>query len=152
VPTTALAGALGAEMPDVAGRRVLFPSGDLASDALTSALRARGAVVDEVIVYRTVPGAGADELARLVRAGDVDAILFMSGSSVRHLFDALNAQADRSPLGSRRPAVICIGPETARVAAEVGLEVNAVAVEKTASSIVDAVEQWFGRERHAERR
>jgi uroporphyrinogen-III synthase len=147
VPRTALAQALGSELADVNGRRVLFPRGDLASDALVSALRGRGAVVDEVLAYRTVAGDGAADLARLVREGSVDAILFMSASSVRQLLAALKPPAESAPLGPLPAAVICIGPETARAAAEGGLEVSAVAAEKTASGIVDAVEGWFGRGR-----
>jgi uroporphyrinogen-III synthase len=146
VPTTPLADALAREMADVAGRRVLFPRGERASETLTRILRARGATVEEVIAYRTVPGGGAGELARLVRAGDVDAILFMSASSVHHLVDALDERPAPSRLGPHDPAVICIGPETARAAREAGLEVSAVATEKTAEGIVDALERWYERE------
>jgi uroporphyrinogen-III synthase len=152
MPRTALADALAMEIEDVAGRRVLFPRGDLASDALGSTLRTRGAVVDEVVAYRTVTGDGAGELARLLREGAVDAILFMSASSVRHLLDALNPKSGASGLGPRHPAVICIGSETVRAAVHGGLDVSAVAVEKTALGIVDAVERWFGRDADVERR
>jgi uroporphyrinogen-III synthase len=152
VAGTALAQALGAEMKDVAGRRVLFPRAELASDALASTLRARGAVVDDVVAYRTVGGGGAADLARLVRDGGVDAILFMSASSVRQLLDALPPAPGAPLLGARRPAVICIGPETARAAAAAGLQVSAVAAEKTVGGIVDAAERWFGREDDVERR
>jgi uroporphyrinogen-III synthase len=152
VPTTALADALAREMEDVSGRRVLFPRGDQASENLTRGLRARGAVVEEVVAYRTVPGSGAHQLARLVRAGEVDAILFMSASSVHHLIDALGERPAPSRLGPNSPAVICIGPETARAAREAGLEVSAVATEKTAEGIVDALERWYGRDDDVERR
>jgi uroporphyrinogen-III synthase len=152
VPRTALAEALAREMDDVAGRRVLFPRGDRAGDALTRGLRARGAIVEEVVAYHTVPGGGAGELARLVRAGDVDAILFMSASSVHHLVAALDERSAPSRLGRQGPAVICIGPETARAAREAGLEVSAVATEKTAEGIVDALERWYGREDDVEGR
>jgi uroporphyrinogen-III synthase len=152
VPHTSLADALGAEMDDVDGRRVLFPHGDLAGDALGSTLRGRGAVVDAVVAYRTVAGDATSDLVRLVREGAVDAILFMSASSVRHLLDALTPAAGTPLLGPRPAAVICIGPETARAAAEGGLEVSAVAVEKTASGIVDAAERWFGRNGDGEKR
>jgi uroporphyrinogen-III synthase len=152
MPRTARAEALGTEIGDVTGRRVLFPRGDLASGSLAATLRGRGAVVDEVVVYRTVAGDGIGELTRLVRGGDVDAILFMSASSVRHLLDALTAEGGVPALGPRHPAVICIGPETARAALDGGLELSAVATEKTTSGIVDAVERWFGRDGDVERR
>jgi uroporphyrinogen-III synthase len=153
VPRAALAEALAAEIADVAGRRVLFPRGDLASETLARTLRARGATVDEVIAYRTVPGEGAGELARLVREGAVDAILFMSASSVRYLLDALGPQQSApSGLGPHAPEVVCIGPETARAARAAGLDVSAVAGDRTAASIVDALERSFGRNGHVEGR
>lgn len=151
MPRTALAEALGTEIVDVAGRRMLFPRGDLASDVLASTLRARGAAVDEVVAYRTVAGDGAGELARLVRTGGVDAILFMSASSVRGLHDAMGSPAT-PPWLPPHPVVICIGPETARAARDAGVDVSAVAVDKTAEGIVDALERWFGRDQDVERR
>jgi uroporphyrinogen-III synthase len=76
----------------------------------------------------------------------------MSASSVRYLLDALKATPGALPFGPDPPAVICIGPETARAATTGGLEVSAVAVEKTASGIVDAVERWFGRDGDVDKR
>jgi uroporphyrinogen-III synthase len=154
VPTTALAEALAAEIDDVAGRRVLFPRGDLASDTLARGLRARGAAVDEVVAYRTVPGDGSAELARLVRTGGVDAILFMSASSIRGLRDAMAAAGppETPPWLVPHPVVVCIGPETARAAREAGVDVSVVAVDKTAEGIVDALERWYGRKDDVEQR
>jgi uroporphyrinogen-III synthase len=153
VPTTALAGALAAEINDVSGRRVLFPRGDLASDTLARGLRARGAIVEEVVAYRTVAGDGSAELARLVRTGGVDAILFMSASSVRGLRDAVRelGPPETPPWLAPYPVVVCIGPETARAAREAGVDVSAVAFEKTAEGIVDALERCYRREGHGER-
>jgi uroporphyrinogen-III synthase len=145
VPSAALAEWLATEIGDVAGRRVLFPRGDLAGETVGHVLRSRGAVVDEVVAYRTVPGEGSDELAKLVRGGAIDAILFMSASSIRNLIDALDGRAIAA-LARRNVAVICIGPETARVALDAGVQVSAVASEMTAEGVVDALERWFGRE------
>jgi uroporphyrinogen-III synthase len=146
IPSSARAESLATELRDVVNRRVLLPRGDLASGTLGRVLRARGAVVDDVIAYRTVQGSGTRALAALVRTGDVHAILFMSGSSIRHLLDALNAEGATATLTSSGPAVICVGPETERVAREVGVSVSAVAAEQSVAGVVDALEQWFGRE------
>jgi uroporphyrinogen-III synthase len=146
VPTDARAESLATQLEDIVGRRVLIPRGDLASDCLGRILRSRGASVDEVVAYRTVPGAGTRQLADLVRAGVIDAILFMSASSVRYLVDALKGQKPAGSLAPDGPTVVCIGPETARVARELGVTVSAIAAERTSASVVDALEQWFGRE------
>jgi uroporphyrinogen-III synthase len=147
VPSTALAAAMAAELPDAAGRRVLFPRGEMAGDALPTGLRARGAVVDEVIAYRTVTGEGLAALTQLMRGGGVDAILFMSASSVRVLGAAADATgpADAPAGRGSRPVVICIGPETARAAREAGVNVSAVATDKSAEGVVDALERWYAR-------
>ena len=146
VPSTALAESLANEIGDIGNRQVLLPRGDLARETLGRLLRARGATVDEVIAYRTVPGRGTRQLADLVRRREVDAIRFRSASSVRHLLDALDDTDAMAYLSSCGPAVVCIGPETARVAREAGIEVSAVAAERTAEGVVDALEQWFGRD------
>jgi uroporphyrinogen-III synthase len=142
VPSSTQAESLAAEMEGVVNRRVLFPRGDLAGDTVGRVLRSRGATVDEVVAYRTIPGSGTRELAEMVRGGDVDAILFMSASSVRHLLDALDL-GGAAQLAARTRAVICIGPETARAARDAGVEVSAVATDRTASGVVDALEGWF---------
>jgi uroporphyrinogen-III synthase len=151
VAQAATAGALSAEIEDVAGRRVLFPCGDLAGDVLPRVLRDRGATVDEVVAYRTVAGGGARELARLVRAGAVDAILFFSASSVRYFVDALGAGRAAGRLAPGM-AVVCIGPGTALAARDAGLEVSAVAAERATAAVVAALEEWFGRDANVEKR
>jgi uroporphyrinogen-III synthase len=154
VPSIALAATVAAELPDAAGSRVLFPRGDLASEALVSGLHARGAVVDDVVAYRTVAGEGVAHLRHLVRGGGIDAILFMSASSLRFLggaADALGPPDTPTWLGSY-PVVICIGPETARAARDAGIDVTAVATDKSAEGVVDALERWYAREHDAERR
>jgi uroporphyrinogen-III synthase len=152
VSSTARGEALASEIEHVDGRRVLFPRGDLAGDALPEGLRDRGATVDEVVVYRTVAGPGARELAGLVRAGEVDAILFMSASSIRYFVDALDAESAAPHPDQRAAAIVCIGPETALAAQRAGLQVSAVGATRTAAAVVDALEEWFGRRSHGERR
>ncbi len=58
--TTAAVVAALASAGDLKGRRVLCPRSDIAPPELTDALRERGAVVTEVVAYRTVP----DDLER----------------------------------------------------------------------------------------
>jgi uroporphyrinogen-III synthase len=146
VPTAYVAEAILAEIGDVAGKRVLLPRADIAREALAAGLRAKGAAVDEIAAYRTVPGAGARELAGLLRGGALDAITFTSSSTVRYLLDGL----EQAGIGREeacallaRTAVICIGPITAATAEEHGLPVSAVAREYTAQGVVDALVAWF---------
>ncbi len=129
--------ALPADARDPDGRaaagRVLFPRGDLAAPTLADGLSAAGWSVDDPVVYRTVP-AGPPEpaVARAWAAGDVDAVLLTSASTVRALVDHLGPP----PAGTR---VAVIGPSTEAEAVRLGLRVDAVAAEQTLFGLVAAL-------------
>lgn len=147
VPGEYVAEAILAEIGDVAGQRILLPRADIARPTLALGLRARGAQVDEIAAYRTVPGAGAAELAGHLRAGAVDAITFTSSSTVRYLLDGLEqrgyTRAEAIALVSQA-AVVCIGPITAETARAEGLRVDAMAQEFTGDGLVATLVAWFG--------
>jgi uroporphyrinogen-III synthase len=144
---------LAREIPDVEDRRVLFPHGDLAGGALAAGLRQRGAVVDEVIVYRTVPGAGVAPIVAGVRDGMVDALLFASASAVRFVAEALASAAFGDDVRNleeklpRWPAVMCIGPLTADAARTAGFQPVVVAESATQNELVERAALWFARQR-----
>jgi uroporphyrinogen III methyltransferase/synthase len=149
VPTTPTAESLARELVDVENSHVLFPRGDLAGDALPAGLRQRGALVDEVVVYRTVPGEGVAAVVADVRAGTVDALLFTSASAVRFVAEALagtfaGAEGAEGARGHPiRPAVMCIGPATADAARAAGFEPVVVAESATQHELIDRVARWF---------
>ena len=146
-PTVNTAEMLGEEITDVDNTRVLLPRGNLADDTLPAALRARGAFVDEVVVYRTVPGPGITAIVAGVRESAVDALLFASASAVRFVADAL--VADTASTGLRRqrwPVAACLGPVTAGAAQACGFQSVIVADDATQNELIDAVARWFGAE------
>ena len=118
VPSRALGAALAAEVPVVEGERVVVVHGDLAEPTLRDALRARGALVQDEIGYRTIeaPESSRKPLTEAL-AEPVDAIVLASGSAARGLL-ALAAEDAREALRST-PAV-CIGPSTAMVGRQLG--------------------------------
>jgi len=110
--------------------RILFPRGNIARTTLPDRLRGAGYVVDDMIVYRTLPVApSAAHQCEL--CGDVDAVLFFSPSAVKRFAE----------LGSSVGAgiVACIGPSTAEAARESGLSVAVVAREHTARGLLTAL-------------
>jgi uroporphyrinogen-III synthase len=133
VPEVFAAEEIAAGLEPLAGRRVLLPQADIAEPALADELRERGALVDAVVAYRTVDvGAAPGALAELRSA---DAVVLMSGSAAR----SLAAQG-----GAGDALVVCIGPRTAEVARDVGLEVGLVAHEATSEGIIHALTSHFG--------
>lgn len=146
IPTTYTAEAMAAQMPDVAGQRILLPQANLAREILATLLRARGAHVDAVVAYCTVPAPGLTEGVAMLQSGMIDAVTFTSSSTVRYFLEGL-ALAGLSPEQvynvMARPVIICIGPSTAQTAREQGLPVSAVAVEYTVVGMVAALQEWF---------
>jgi uroporphyrinogen-III synthase len=143
VPSVNTAEVLAHEIGDVENARVLFPGGDLAGDALPATLRARGAFVDEIVVYRTVPGPGVPDIVAGVREAAVDALLFASASAVRFVADALAAEGVTTGRRSRWPVAVCLGPATADAAREAGFKSVLVADGTTQNELISRVVLWF---------
>ncbi|MGE5620331.1 MAG: uroporphyrinogen-III C-methyltransferase [Sphingomonadaceae bacterium] len=129
----------------IAGKRILLPRADQAREVLAADLARRGALVDEVVAYRTVPAKG--DLSRLrdrLAGGEIDVVTFASSSTVRYLVAGLGGDA-ASLL--ERPMVACIGHITAGTARELGLRVDVVAAEHTIPGLVRAIVSAFSDER-----
>jgi uroporphyrinogen-III synthase len=142
VPSVQTAAGLLAEIGDVRGQRVLLPQADIARPTLAAGLRERGALVETVTAYRTVPGSGVAMLEGLLRNGKLDALLFASPSAASYLLEGLEA-AGRTREQSRalvaRVALVSIGPTTSSALRDAGLSVAAEARPHTAEGLVAAV-------------
>lgn len=132
-PSRADAAALAEELPFEAGQEVVLLRGDLAGDELPARLRERGAVVSDVVAYRTIEGPPTSRrrLRDAFAGGRLDAVLFASGSAARGLVSL--AEAEELDVSSI-PA-ICIGPETEREAARLGFRVVATSPTPDATSL-----------------
>lgn len=121
----------------VAGQRILIPRAEVAREVLPETLRAEGAEVEVLPVYRTVsPAVDPAARARIV-AGEIDLVTFTSSSTVDHfraLFDDGEFDAIRAHVGAA-----CIGPITADTARRHGLEIAVVARRYTVPGLVDAM-------------
>ncbi len=124
----------------VSGRRFLVPRAAVAREILPDTLRAEGATVDVLPVYRTVPPQVDPEVRGRVARGEVDVVTFTSSSTVTHFCALLN----RAELAAVQATVkaACIGPITARTAREAGFDVAVCATEYTMPGLVDALVRW----------
>ena len=144
VPSSAIAESLAAELPVRQelgscpdGTRVLLPLAQEARDILPDTLRGRGAVVEVLPVYRTVPDEQGLGLLRTAFSEDgVDVVTFTSSSAVRSLVDAVGTE----PLSNC--AVASIGPITSATAREHGLRVDTEAEQHTLPGLVAALETY----------
>jgi hydroxymethylbilane synthase len=116
----AIPGAM-AKLGSLEGRRVLLARADAASKTLPAKLVEMGALVDDVVAYRTVAGpeASRSAVAEALADRDAEAILFASGSAVRGLVELAGTTAD----SARAMRAVTIGPKTSAVARELGFKV-----------------------------
>jgi uroporphyrinogen III methyltransferase/synthase len=124
----------------ISGRHFLFPKSNIACDVLPKELRLLGAIVDEIVTYKTV--IPETENLKQIRAflidGKIDIITFFSPSSVRNFVEMLGVEILQHVL------VAVIGPTTSESANEAGLEVNVVAKLQTAESLVQGIVEHYG--------
>lgn len=101
--------------------RVLLPRADISTDTLIEGLGKLGWDVDDVTAYRTVRAAPPPVHIRdAIKQGSYDAVLFTSPACVRNLV-GIAGKPHRATL------IACIGPASAKAAADLGLRVDIIA-------------------------
>jgi uroporphyrinogen-III synthase len=125
----------------VAGASVWFPAAEGASGEFARALRAGGATVTEQVIYRSAMPVSAPERLRAAFDGGIDAIMLTSGSTARHLVEAVGVEG--IPAGA---SVVCLGQQTAIEARRQGLAVAAVARVASIDALVDALTECLARQ------
>jgi uroporphyrinogen-III synthase len=110
--------------------RVLLVQAATARPVVAEGLRSKGWQVDAVVGYRTVPAHPGSAL--IERARTADAVVFTSGSTVRHFVAAAG-------VAGVPPVVVSIGPATTAVAEQVGVQVTVTATVHTLDGVVTAL-------------
>ena len=119
---------------DVEGTRILYPSAEGARDVLPAGLRALGAEVDVIPVYRSAADPdGGSRIRKLALAGELDLVTVAAPSAVDALLDAL------PPEHARRLPVACIGPITAKAARVAGFPVRVESTAATTEGLVKSI-------------
>lgn len=121
---------LAQQFPEGSGT-VLVVQGNLADSQLSDDIEAKGWTVTRVVAYRTVHLRPTKEM--MLPALSADVLLLASGSAANAWFDAFGATTP--------PYVVAMGPSTAKVAVNLGLEVSAIASEQTLDSLIETAER-----------
>lgn len=129
VPQRSVAEGLVAALEGVEVRRALLIRGEEGRDVLPDALRERGAEVEVVAVYRTVPEP-LDAGARAAALG-ADDLVFASASAARAFHAAAGTLAG--------PRIVSIGPATSAAIRALGFEPGLEAGEHTPDGLVAAL-------------
>lgn len=146
VPSEYVAEAVIEQIGDVAQQRMLLPRADIAREALADGLQAKGALVDNVVAYRTVLGEAEADVAALLRGEQIDAVTFTSSSTVKNFFGRLEqsglAQAEACAL-LQQVTIAAIGPITAKTVRDYDLNVAIEAEKYTIDGLMDALVAVF---------
>jgi uroporphyrinogen III methyltransferase/synthase len=105
-----------------------------ARDTLPEALRARGAEVEVLALYRTVIEPLTERQAAALRAADY--VTFTSSSTVRNLLAGLDGELEQA---ARRPRIASIGPVTSATLREHGLEADVEAARHDIDGLIEAL-------------
>ena len=124
---------------DVAGKKFLFPKGNLAGDAVTFALQEHNASVDEVIVYETVLPSSADAKAieKTLNEKGIDIITFFSPSSISNFLVMIPPELVQGRI------VAVIGSTTAASARNLSLPVHIVAEHATSANLAASIVRYY---------
>jgi uroporphyrinogen-III synthase len=148
VPPTFETASLGASFPFGDGD-VLCLRADIAPEGLEDALAAKGWTPHRVTAYRTsLARRFPPDIRSALESGTVDAVTFTSASTVLGFVRALEGPP-ATALPRRMPAVVSIGPVTAKEARRRGVRVSTVARPHTVEGLVEAVERAVVRRRPA---
>jgi uroporphyrinogen III methyltransferase/synthase len=140
----AVLGALQGQGP-LAGARVLLPRSDIGREVIADQLRKAGAVVTDVIAYRTVldevQREGDPDIYGMLLEGRIDIVTFTSASAVRNFVRVYGADQVADLLKNTTVAVI--GPVTADAARQAGITVSVEPGSYTIGGLVDAIAGHF---------
>ena len=134
-----------AQQGSLRGLRVLLPRSDIGRDVIADELRKSGAEVTDVIAYRTVVNdtqrEGDPDIYGMLLEGRIDAVTFTSASAVRTFVKVYGAEQAADLL--KQTAVAVIGPVTAEVAAQLGIDVTIRPSTYTIAALVNAIAAHF---------
>ena len=133
VPPSAAAEQIADGLGDLRGKRILLAQADIARSATIESLRARGAIVERVVAYRTTTATDSRDRLREELERGIDVVTFMSGSAVT-AFVALGGLDHL-----RNARIACIGDHTADAAHEQGLKTDIVSTSPTSRALAEAI-------------
>ena len=127
------------------GSRVLLPRSDIGREVVADELRQAGAVVTEVVAYRTLlddtPREGDPDVYGLLLEGRVDVLTFASPSAVRSFARIYGAEPAADLL--KHTVVASIGPVTTEAARQLDIPVTIQPPIHTIASLVDAIVAYY---------
>jgi len=121
--------------------RVLLPRADIGREVIAEQLRDAGALVTDVVAYRTMlddgNADGGPDIYRMLLDGEIQIVTFTSASAVRNFTKVLGAEQAADLL--KKTTVAAIGPVTADAAGRLGIEVTVQPSTFTVPALVESI-------------
>lgn len=137
VPIKYTAEVLADNIGEIEGKRILIPRSSSARDNYIDALNKRGAIVEALNLYDTIPLEYSSQQFAQETGDSLDIITFASPSAVR----AFHANQAQSNFEISNEKIVCIGPSTAKEAKALGFEVEAIAEPHTVEGMIKAIDK-----------
>ncbi len=126
----------------VKGLKFLIPRAKVAREIIPGKLRELGADVTIATAYENIkPVADVERARKLFEEKKIAVVTFTSSSTVHNFVEILGQKEYKTLLYG--VIVACIGPVTAKTAAEYGIETNIMPKEYTIPAFVDAMVEYF---------
>lgn len=123
---------------DIKGKKILLPRSDISRKILPNALESLGAIVDDIVAYRTVKADGSTNRVKEMLANKkITTITFTSSSTVKNFVSMFTKEELPGLLDGVKLA--SIGPITTSAANELGLKIDVEAIEYTIDGLINAI-------------
>lgn len=133
IPSDFTAETLGNEIPVLPNEKVFIPHSALSTNNLVEQLHNKNALVETLAIYDNQAVKYSKEELDKILNKPIDFITFTSGSCVKAYIN--------NNIHLSNAKIICIGPSTAKVAAENNLEVAAIPNEYTVEGMVEEIKK-----------
>jgi len=131
LPSAYIADVLAKELPVLANDIILLPQSVIAKNNMERLLKERNVKVQVIKTYENVKISYTENEIQNLFKGGIDYIIFTSGSTVKSFVD-LGVEINSTK-------VVCIGPETAKIALQYNTLVAAIANPYTEEGIIEAI-------------
>jgi uroporphyrinogen-III synthase len=136
IPPTYTAQSLGEHIPINGGERIFLPQSALAKPDLAECLKTRGATVKVIHAYTVINGSGGDDISGMLKDGLIDAITFMSPSSITNFLVRVHPYTQYA----LETLAVCIGDVTAQAAQDSKFRHIIMADEYTLNGLINILE------------
>lgn len=129
---------------NMAGRRVLLARAKEGRDTVPKALLELGAILDDVVVYQTIP-LGCEALRDVrgeIESGKIDMLTFTSSSALDGFMRAAGEETAKEWM--KRIRLASIGPATSETARKWGVSPDIEAAESTIPGMAQAIVSYYG--------